>query len=59
LITDCCGPRGRIGGRESLLASSCGWLEPISLPDLLPRFRLVSIPLHPFVLQPALLEQIA
>lgn len=44
-----------------LLAWSCGWLtriEPISIPDLLPRFRLDAIPPQPFVLLPELLEQI-
>lgn len=38
-----------------LLAWSCGWLdrpEPIAVRDLLPRFRLASIPPRPFVLTP-------
>jgi len=37
-----------------LLAWSCGWLEeiaPVRLHDLLPRFRLETIPPQPFVLQ--------
>jgi glutamyl-tRNA synthetase len=44
-----------------LLAWSCGWLtrpEPISLPDLLPRFGLAAIPRRPFVLAPNLLRDI-
>ncbi|HEV3143281.1 MAG TPA: tRNA glutamyl-Q(34) synthetase GluQRS [Gemmataceae bacterium] len=44
-----------------LLAWSCGWIEQItavSLPELLPRFRLNSIPPQPFVLTPDLLAQI-
>jgi glutamyl-tRNA synthetase len=44
-----------------LLGWSCGWIdriEPISLPALLPRFSLASIPPRPFVLTPALLEKI-
>ncbi len=44
-----------------LLAWSCGWidvLQPVSLPQLLPRFRLDAIPLEPFVLTPALLGRI-
>ncbi len=44
-----------------LLAWSCGWLEqvePITAGELLPRFRLDTIPLAPFVLTPDLLRQI-
>jgi glutamyl-tRNA synthetase len=44
-----------------LLAWSCGWIEdiaPISLPDLMPRFRISSIPNQPFVLTPELLARI-
>jgi glutamyl-tRNA synthetase len=44
-----------------LLAWSCGWLprvESISARDLLPLFRLESIPPTPFVLVPSLLRQI-
>ncbi|MFN4258358.1 MAG: tRNA glutamyl-Q(34) synthetase GluQRS [Gemmataceae bacterium] len=44
-----------------LLAWSCGWLEtyePIRLPELLPLFRLETIPPHPFVLEPRWLEMI-
>ncbi|HLW66602.1 MAG TPA: tRNA glutamyl-Q(34) synthetase GluQRS [Gemmataceae bacterium] len=44
-----------------LLAWSCGWIEdlaPVSLPLLLPRFRLHSIPHQPFVLTPELLAKI-
>jgi len=44
-----------------LLAWSCGWLdriEPITSRDLLPRFRLDTIPAEPFVLRPELLRQI-
>jgi glutamyl-tRNA synthetase len=44
-----------------LLAWSCGWLdrpEPVTAVDLLPRFRLDSIPKEPFVLTPALLRSI-
>jgi glutamyl-tRNA synthetase len=44
-----------------LLAWSCGWLdrpEPVTAVDLLPRFRLDSIPREPFVLTPALLRSI-
>jgi glutamyl-tRNA synthetase len=44
-----------------LLAWSCGWLprvEPIRLRDLLPRFRLETIPRQPLVLKPELLRQI-
>jgi glutamyl-tRNA synthetase len=41
-----------------LLAWSCGWIEqitPISLRELLPQFRLQSIPRQPFVLTPEML----
>jgi glutamyl-tRNA synthetase len=44
-----------------LLAWSCGWLEdvrPTSVRDLLPRFRLDTIPPQPFVLTPDLLARI-
>jgi glutamyl-tRNA synthetase len=44
-----------------LLAWSCGWigrLEPVSARDLLPLFRLGTIPPRPFVLEPALLRAI-
>jgi glutamyl-tRNA synthetase len=44
-----------------LLAWSCGWLsqiEPITPRELLPRFRLESIPPQPFVLQPELLRHL-
>jgi glutamyl-tRNA synthetase len=44
-----------------LLAWSCGWIgqiEPIGARDLLPLFRLETIPPRPFVLEPALLRQI-
>jgi glutamyl-tRNA synthetase len=44
-----------------LLAWSCGWserIEPLSPSDLLPRFRLNSIPPTPFVLTPDLLHRI-
>jgi glutamyl-tRNA synthetase len=44
-----------------LLAWSCGWLErvePITAHELLPRFRLNTIPPAPFVLTPELLRQI-
>ncbi len=44
-----------------LLAWSCGWLdraEPIRARDLVPLFRLETIPRQPFVLQPALLRAI-
>jgi glutamyl-tRNA synthetase len=44
-----------------LLAWSCGWqdrLEPVTLAELLPRFRLGTIPRAPFVLEPALLAAI-
>jgi glutamyl-tRNA synthetase len=44
-----------------LLAWSCGWLaqpEPISMPELLPRFALAPIPRRPFVLTPDLLRDI-
>jgi glutamyl-tRNA synthetase len=43
-----------------VLAWSCGWLdrvEPISLGELLPRFRLGRIPREPFVVTTAFLEQ--
>jgi glutamyl-tRNA synthetase len=42
-----------------LLAWSCGWIdhvEPVGLPDLLPRFRLEAIPTEPFVLTDDLLK---
>ena len=44
-----------------LLAWSCGWAEgirPVNLSELLPRFRLGSIPPEPFALLPAHLRQI-
>lgn len=44
-----------------LLAWSCGWvkrIEPITLAELLPRFRLGTIPPHSFILTPELLKQI-
>jgi len=44
-----------------LLAWSCGWLgriEPITVHELLPLFRLESIPREPFILEPALLRKI-
>jgi len=44
-----------------LLAWSCGWLaeiEPISARDLMPRFRLTSIPAEPFVLEPDVIGRI-
>jgi glutamyl-tRNA synthetase len=44
-----------------LLAWSCGWLEriePITTHDLVPRFRLESIPPRPFVLTPELLRSV-
>ena len=44
-----------------LLAWSCGWLSeirPIATRDLIPLFRIDSIPSHPFVLTPALLRAI-
>ncbi len=44
-----------------LLAWSCGWLDaiqPVSARELLPRFRLESIPRQPFILTPRLLRQI-
>ena len=44
-----------------LLGWSCGWLdrpEPIAARELVPRFRLESIPAHPFVLAAALLRAI-
>jgi glutamyl-tRNA synthetase len=44
-----------------LLAWSCGWIdriEPIRVRDLLPLFRLDTIPWQPFVLTPGLLHQI-
>jgi len=44
-----------------LLAWSCGWrenTEPISAMELLPVFRLASIPREPFVLKAELLEKI-
>jgi glutamyl-tRNA synthetase len=44
-----------------LLGWSCGWLKqikPITLAELIPRFRLDSIPAQPFVLTPELLHKI-
>jgi glutamyl-tRNA synthetase len=44
-----------------LLAWSCGWLErpqPVTVGELLPLFRLGSIPRQPFVLEPTLLRAI-
>ena len=44
-----------------LLAWSCGWLpriEPISVRELLPEFRLSAIPKQPFVLTAELLQQL-
>ncbi len=44
-----------------LLAWSCGWIstiEPITLRELLPLFRLSTIPREPFVLTPELLRRI-
>jgi glutamyl-tRNA synthetase len=44
-----------------LLAWSCGWIEriePITVCELLPRYRLDSIPREPFVLTPELLRTI-
>lgn len=44
-----------------LLAWSCGWLpsiEPLTARQLLPLYRLQTIPRHPFVLEPALLGAI-
>jgi glutamyl-tRNA synthetase len=44
-----------------LLAWSCGWLdrpEPVTAAELLPRYRLDTIPPEPFVLTPGLLEAI-
>ena len=44
-----------------LLAWSCGWIgrvEPITARELLPLFRLESIPREPFILTPALLPEI-
>jgi glutamyl-tRNA synthetase len=44
-----------------LLAWSCGWIaaiEPISLRELLPLFRLETIPRQPFVLRPELLRRL-
>jgi glutamyl-tRNA synthetase len=44
-----------------LLAWSCGWLEriePVTARELVPRFRLQSIPAVPFVVTPDLLRQI-
>ncbi len=44
-----------------LLAWSCGWLdrvEAVRTRELLPLFRLESIPTQPFVLEPALLREI-
>lgn len=44
-----------------LLAWSCGWLkrvEPVSAKELLPLFRLRSIPPQPFVLHPSALQAI-
>jgi glutamyl-tRNA synthetase len=44
-----------------LLAWSCGWIpaiEPITLRELLPLFRLETIPREPFMLTPDLLRRI-
>jgi glutamyl-tRNA synthetase len=44
-----------------LFAWSCGWIEriePVTPADLLPLFRLETIPPRPFVLEPLLLRQI-
>jgi glutamyl-tRNA synthetase len=44
-----------------LLAWSCGWLpkiEPITIRELVPLFRLATIPTSPFVLTPTLLQNI-
>jgi glutamyl-tRNA synthetase len=44
-----------------LLAWSCGWIDsirPTTPGELLPRFRLLNIPKHPFMLEPSLLERI-
>lgn len=44
-----------------LLAWSCGWqprIEPVTAKNLLPRFRLDTIPPRPFVLTPELLQTI-
>jgi glutamyl-tRNA synthetase len=44
-----------------LLAWSCGWIdrvEPITARELVPLFRLETIPASPFVLQPALLQAV-
>jgi glutamyl-tRNA synthetase len=44
-----------------LLAWSCGWIdrvEPVTARDLVPRFRLDTIPRAPFVLTPDLLKEI-
>lgn len=44
-----------------LLAWSCGWIpriEPVNARDLVPLFRLETIPRDPFILEPALLERI-
>jgi glutamyl-tRNA synthetase len=44
-----------------LLAWSCGWVgrvQPIAAADLVPRFRLDTIPPTPFVLSPELLRSI-
>lgn len=51
--------RFREGGMSAqeilgLLAASCGWAQPgerVSLPDLIPRFDLATIPRQPFVLK--------
>jgi len=50
-------PEGLVG----LLAWSCGWLprpEPIAARELLPTFRLRSIPPDPFVLTPEMLHRV-
>jgi glutamyl-tRNA synthetase len=50
-------PEGLLG----LLAWSCGWVEqvrPVTARELLPRFRLETIPPAPFVLTSELLRQI-
>lgn len=44
-----------------LLAWSCGWIDrrrPVTVKELLPLFRLQTIPPEPFVLEPKLLEEI-
>ncbi len=44
-----------------LLAWSCGWVErpePVTAPEILPRFRLDAVPPRPFVLTPELLRSV-